>query len=342
MEEASRTSADVEATSAEIGAILVKLGLQPIAPPQPLTGGVSCEVFRVDLATGPVAVKRALAQLRVAADWRAPLERSHSEVNWLQAVAAIPGIIAPEVLAESRAENLFVMSWFDPADHPVWKSELADGRVDPSFAAEVGGALGCVHAAAARNPGLEAGFRTEALFEALRLQPYLLETARRHPDLADALQDLSRRTLARRISLVHGDVSPKNILVGPRGPVFLDAECAWWGDPAFDLAFCLNHLLLKSVWRPQHAAAYARAFQELRQAYLTAVDWEPWPGLEARAAHLLGALLLARVDGKSPVEYLSKEADRDFVRAAGRAYVANPPPSVAALAADWAKRIANR
>lgn len=342
MEDASRTSADFETASSEIGAILVKLGLPPVAPPQPLTGGVSCEVCRVDLSTGPVAVKRALAQLRVAADWRAPLERSHSEVNWLQTVAAIPGVLAPTVIAESREDSLFVMSWFDPAHHPVWKTELAEGRVDPAFAAEVGRALVCVHGTAARTPGLEARFRTDALFEALRLQPYLLETARRHADLAGALQELSQRTLERRISLVHGDVSPKNILVGPQGPVFLDAECAWWGDPAFDLAFCLNHLLLKSVWRPQHAAAFARAFQELLQAYLAVVDWEPRPDLAARAARLLGALLLARVDGKSPVEYLSADADRAFVRAAGRAYVANPPTSPAALVADWASRIANR
>ena len=102
---------------------------------------------------------------------------------------------------------------------------------------------------------------------------------------------------------MHGDVSPKNILVGPRGPVFLDAECAWYGDPAFDLAFCLNHLLLKCSVVPQAKAGFLRCFDALSDAYL---DGDRFEGVEARAASLLPALLLARVDGKSPVEYLTE------------------------------------
>ena len=105
------------------------------------------------------------------------------------------------------------------------------------------------------------------------------------------------------MALVHGDVSPKNILVAPRGPVFLDAECAWYGDPAFDLAFCLNHLVLKSFWVPQ--PRLPECFDALKDGYLSRVTWES--GLEERVATLLPALLLARVDGKSPVEYLDEE-----------------------------------
>ncbi|RYF36584.1 MAG: aminoglycoside phosphotransferase family protein, partial [Comamonadaceae bacterium] len=107
---------------------------------------------------------------------------------------------------------------------------------------------------------------------------------------------------------------PKNILVGPAGPVFLDAECAWYGDPAFDLAFCLNHLLLKSVWRPDTTAAFLQCFDALCAAYLAGVHWEPAAQLEARAAWLLAGMLLARVDGKSPAEYITAEADRNRVR----------------------------
>ena len=85
--------------------------------------------------------------------------------------------------------------------------------------------------------------------------PYLLATARAHPDRAAALESLAETTARTKFTVVHGDVSPKNILIGPRGPVFIDAECAWFGDPAFDLAFCLNHLLLKCLWVPAAAAA---------------------------------------------------------------------------------------
>src|SRR5204863_4441552 len=117
-----------------------------------------------------------------------------------------------------------------------------------------------------------------------RLEPYLLATASRHADLAPALQALVARTQANRITLVHGDVSPKNILVGPDGPVLLDAECAWWGDPAFDLAFCLNHLLLKCLWTPTAAAGFLACFDALAEAYLAGVVWERRADLEERTA----------------------------------------------------------
>src|ERR1700712_4309494 len=112
------------------------------------------------------------------------------------------------------------------------------------------------------------------------------------------MQLLIETTIGNKHALVHGDVSPKNILAGPDGPVFLDAECAWWGDPAFDLAFCLNHLLLKCGWTPRAASGFLACFEALTASYLTGVDWELPEALEARAAALLPGLLLARVDGK--------------------------------------------
>src|SRR5262249_22985365 len=134
------------------------------------------------------------------------------------------------------------------------------------------------------------------------------------PDLASRLADLVTVTQANRHALVHGDVSPKNILRGPDGPVFLDAECAWWGDPAFDLAFCLNHLLLKCLWTPSATLGFLACFDALASAYVARVDWESPRALEARSAHLLPGLFLARVDGKSPVEYITEERDKDRVR----------------------------
>jgi hypothetical protein len=107
--------------------------------------------------------------------------------------------------------------------------------------------------------------------------------------------------------------------------VFLDAECAWYGDPAFDLAFCLNHLLLKAVHLPAQSSALAQSFVQLTQAYLDAVDWEPVDAFERRAAQLLPALMLARVDGKSPVEYLTEEGRREVVRRAATQGLRQPP-----------------
>lgn len=304
----------------------------------PLTGGVSSDVFRLETADGPVCVKRALATLRVAAVWEAPVERSHYEVDWLRTARPFVGEAVPQVLFEDRAASLFVMNFYDPATHSVWKSDLAAGRVEPKLARQVGLLLAKVHAGAAGSAAIAARFQTTDLFEDLRLAPFLRHCALKHPDLAERLVALADRTAAARITLVHGDVSPKNILHGPAGPVLLDAECAWYGDPAFDLAFCSAHLMLKCVWKPAHTQAYLAALAALHDGYLPGVSWEPAAGLEARAAELTAAILLARVDGKSPADYLQTEADKGFVRAAARDLVAAPPATMAALAADWAER----
>jgi aminoglycoside phosphotransferase (APT) family kinase protein len=307
---------------------------------QPLVGGVSSDIWRVDLAAGPVCVKRALPKLRVAADWRAPISRNRFEACWMRhANAAVPGA-APALLGEDKESSTLAMAWLDPAEHPLWKSELRDGRADPIFAAAVGRRLGRVHAATAAQPGLAAQFPTDDIFHDIRLEPYLLATARAHPDRATALEALAAVTARTKRALVHGDVSPKNILVSPNGPVFLDAECAWWGDPAFDLAFCLNHLLLKCLWTPSASLLFLDCFDALAAAHLDTTDWEPVADLEARAAHLLPGLFLARVDGKSPVEYLTEERDRDRVRHVARALLADPVEQLGAIRMRWAEELA--
>jgi aminoglycoside phosphotransferase (APT) family kinase protein len=231
------------------------------------------------------------------------------------------------------------MEWLPPERHPLWKAQLRDGHADPGFAAEVGRRLVRIHAASAADPATPALFPTDDIFHALRLDPYLLATARAHPDLAVPLERLTARTAATHLALVHGDVSPKNILAGPRGPVFLDAECAWWGDPAFDLAFCLNHLLLKCLWTPPARAGFLACFDALAQAYLAGVAWEPPAALETRAATLLPGLLLARVDGKSPVEYLTEQADKDRVRRVARLLLAAPVDRLTAIRRAWEKEL---
>ncbi len=144
------------------------------------------------------------------------------------------------------------------------------------------------------------------------------------------------QTQSHQVSLVHGDVSPKNILAGPYGqPVLLDAECAWWGDPAFDLAFCLNHLLLKCLWVPQALSALINSFDALARAYLRRVDWEPAEALERRTAALLPGLLLARVDGKSPVEYLTTEPQWRIVRRCASELLRQPVARLVEVAAAW-------
>jgi aminoglycoside phosphotransferase (APT) family kinase protein len=304
-----------------------------------LTGGVSSDIWRVDLESGPVCVKRALAKLRVEQDWFAPVERNAYEAAWMERAAAVVPDAVPVLLGQDAATGVLVMAWLDPARHRLWKAELRDGRADPEVARAVGDRLVRIHAATADRAEVAAKFASDAIFYDIRLEPYLVATARAHPDRAEALNGLVETTRATRRALVHGDVSPKNILIGPRGPVFLDAECAWYGDPAFDLAFCLNHLLLKCLWTPRAQAEFLSCFDALSSSYLAGVLWEPRDTLELRAARLLPGLLLARVDGKSPVEYLTEEADKDRVRMVARALLARPVERLDQVRAAWAEEI---
>ena len=291
---------------------LESAGLGPASSIHALSGGVSSDIWRIDLARGPVCVKRALPRLRVAQLWEAPVERNRYERLWLETAGeAVPGC-TPRILSFDDDLGLFAMEY---VDHPVWKERLRRGDVDPGFAARVGAALGGVHAATAGKADIARRFATDAIFHAIRLEPYFVATGEKHPDLKGRMQELVSRTAATRLTLVHGDVSPKNILVSPRGPIFLDAECAWYGDPAFDVAFCLNHLVLKSFWVPH--PLLRDCFDRLKEEYLARVGWETKSALEERVATLLPALLLARVDGKSPVEYLD-DAQREAVRALAR------------------------
>ena len=299
---------------------------------QALPGGVSSDIWKVDLRSGTVCVKQALARLRVAQLWEAPVERNRYEWRWMKAAAAaVPGA-APRIIAHDES-GLFAMEYLGGL--ALWKSELRDGRVDVSFAGSVGKALAAIHASTAGRKDVAQAFATDASFHAIRLEPYLVATARAHPEHAAALTRLVETTAATRLALVHGDVSPKNILVGAAGPVFLDAECAWYGDPAFDLAFCLNHLLLKCLWKPEHSERYLASFDALSDGYLRGVTWEPASTLEARAAALLPGLLLARVDGKSPVEYITRDEDKDIVRRAAAPLLASPPSSLAVFRTSW-------
>ena len=318
---------------------LTRMGLiqaQASPPMTPLAGGVSSDIWRVDLPGGPVCVKRALPRLKVAAVWEAPVERNRYEWEWMREAGGIAPSSVPPLVAHDIEAGCFAMGFLDPAAHPLWKAQLRDGIASETTARAVGKRLAAIHSATAGRADVRARFATDDIFYAIRLEPYLAATATRHPDLADRLQAIVARTAGTKHALVHGDVSPKNILIGPDGPIFLDAECAWYGDPAFDLAFCLNHLLLKCLWTPSAAAAFLRSFDALAETYLADVAWEERAELEERAAHLLPGLFLARVDGKSPVEYITADAERERVRRTARPLILKPPATLAAVREAWA------
>ncbi|MES2246491.1 MAG: aminoglycoside phosphotransferase family protein [Pseudomonadota bacterium] len=302
-----------------------------------LTGGVSSDIWRVQTATRDICIKRALPKLKVDAEWQAPVSRNAVEWDWYVFAAEHAPAAVPTPLAHDPEAGLFAMEFLVPEQYPLWKAQLLMGEINVGTAAAVGRVLVQLHNASAVDSSVPARFDTTINFHALRLEPYLIATAVRHPALRVRLEEILQTTASTRRALVHGDVSPKNILVGPESPVLLDAECAWFGDPAFDLAFCANHLLLKCLVCPSRREQLLVAFDSLVHEYLDKVEWEPRPTLEARATALLPALLLARVDGKSPVEYLTDERQKALVRSFAIPLIEVPEISLSAVRSAWAR-----
>jgi tRNA A-37 threonylcarbamoyl transferase component Bud32 len=300
---------------------------------EPLTGGVSSDIVKITLPGGAqYCAKRALPKLKVTSDWEAPLERNHFEAAWLRRAGEIVPGAAPAVIAEDEANGILLLDFLPPADFKLWKAELLAGRADSHTPAAVAEALGRIHAATLNDPAMAVAFATDALFDALRLDPYLRTLAARTPSLSAPILACLAETAATKIALVHGDVSPKNILVAHRDghPVLLDAECAWYGDPAFDAAFCLNHLLLKAVHVESIRAALLEQASGFLATWLAHFPAELRADTERRAAVLLPCLMLARVDGKSPVEYLLP-VEQQTVRDIAMPLITDPVSSVAAV-----------
>ena len=185
-----------------------------------LTGGVSSDIWKVDLPTGSVCVKRALPQLRVKQLWEAPVKRNEFEVAYLRVAARIAPGSVPNVLAHDAEAGLFVMDYLDPQSHPVWKAQLRDGNANVDTARQVGAQMARIHRATSDDAALREQFATDDIFYPIRLEPYLEATARVHTDLAPRLRQLIAITFNTKLCLVHGDIAPKNILVGANGPFF--------------------------------------------------------------------------------------------------------------------------
>jgi 5-methylthioribose kinase len=266
-----------------------------------LGGGVSnvvLEARAVDLA---VVTKQALPRLRVADEWLATPERVLTEAAALDLAGRLTPGRVPAVL-DVDPDALIITIQRAPDGWTDWKQQLLAGRADPDVAATVGGVLGAWHRRTWDAAGVAERFGDLTAFEQLRVDPYYRTVQRRRPEVAEAIGARIQRMAETRRCLVHGDFSPKNVLLADASDLWVvDAEVAHYGDPAFDTGFLLTHLLLKSIHRPAGRTAYERC----AQAFWTAYDEAPGghAPLDDTIGHL-AALVLSRVHGKSPAEYL--------------------------------------
>jgi aminoglycoside phosphotransferase (APT) family kinase protein len=282
-----------------------------------LSGGVSSGVFRVEWGDDAVVVKQALPQLRVSDEWLSRVERSSTEARAAEALSRLlpEGSVFPPLHVDEQ-RNLFVMR-SAPREAETWKAKLMRGELACETARQVGVLLGTMHRGSREAPGLREAFADRQDFLSLRVEPYLVVTAERRPNLAAAIDRHTRRMLSVSTCLVHGDYSPKNLLVGPGRPdevVLLDHEVAHWGDPTFDTAFCLTHLHLKTCTFPRRTRDFLDLVETFWNAYMEVARPDDTVGFERDTVGMLGCLLAARVDGKSPAEYLTTEELRSRVR----------------------------
>ncbi|MBX3442350.1 MAG: phosphotransferase [Planctomyces sp.] len=302
-----------------------------------LAGGVSNIVLRISRPGHgfDIVLKQARERLRVQADWRSRLDRVWREVLAIHTIARIaPSGTVPDILDEDRDNFAFAMTAAS-REHAVFKQELLAGSLADGLLARLGAFLGGIHACT-RDPGvLPAELHDREVFDELRLDPYYRWTAARRPAWRSALEDLIADTLAHPVCLTLADFSPKNILLFDDSFLVIDFETAHLGDPAFDLGFFLTHLVLKSLHVPPLRPALLAGADEFWSTYADAGGGrEAIADVEARAMRHLAACLIARVDGKSPVDYLSSD-EQQTVRAIAGPLLLEPVDRWSAFVAAW-------
>ena len=310
-----------------------------------LPGGVSNFVIRVARMGGErrdFVLKQAREQLRVSEPWFCSVERILREMDVLRICQRLlsqnirgtcaPEATTPHILFEDRSNYLFAMT-AAPADHVTWKSQLLAGQTNVDMAATCGSLLAGIHGGTWRDSQIKQTLDDCQYFEDLRVDPYYRQLARVHPSLASSISRLIESLRQNRTCLVHGDFSPKNLLVYKEGLMLVDFEVGHFGDPAFDLGFFLAHLMLKGFHHRPHHGPYLALTEAFQNAYgrkmATTVPHTEYEELQSRAILNFAACALARVDGKSKVEYLDEEASHT-VRNMAQRMLAQP-------ADDWAE-----
>ncbi|MGA2983712.1 MAG: aminoglycoside phosphotransferase family protein [Terriglobia bacterium] len=286
---------------------------------QAMGGGVSNVVLLVEWA-GPQdrrwVMKQSLEKLDVEADWRSERSRIYREAESIRVLRPALGLAAlPEVIHIDCKRFLYIMT-AAPVGSQVWKDLLLAGRTDSPVARNAGLLLAKMIHASRNDASLSSEFWDRTVFHQLRIDPYYRTTASRHPELRREFDDLIRTSLEIRTSLVHGDYSPKNFLVRGENIFLIDFEVVHWGDPSFDAAFLMNHLFLKAFHQLSASRQFIALVYDFWRTLFAALGPEGAAEFEVMTLRHLGGLMLARIDGKSPVEYIQDEATKESVRKA--------------------------
>lgn len=283
-----------------------------------LSGGVSNQVMRITTPERCFVLKQSRAQLRTRDEWFSDLDRIWREQEVMQALhPSLPDVV-PEVLHVDRANYVYAMS-HAPLDAKVWKAELLDGSIKIELGKQIGSVLGRIHRVSMADADQFRTFRDRKVFVQLRVDPFYRRVVQVWPDLFPAIDAIIQRMLSAEEALCHGDFTPKNLLVHATACMLVDYETAHFGDPTMDLGLFLAHLTLKAIRAEHRQHLFVELMRAFWKGYCDIAPASSREDFEQRGVGHLGVCLLARVDGTSPVDYLTDDAKREQVRRLARA-----------------------
>ncbi len=293
-----------------------------------LQGGVSNTVLKVVTKDKRWVVKQALPRLKVEQEWISSVERMEREEECMEYVSGLLATGAVPLLVHRDPENHLCIMTCAPDGAANWKEMLLDGQAEPALAAQAGSLLGTIHRLSHGDEAAVRRFGDKKFFHELRLDPFYGRIAEVHPRQADLIGSYAAALAASSICFVHGDYSPKNFLASRGRLILLDFEVGHIGHPAFDLGFMVAHLTLKTIKFWSRRDDYLMLITSFWNAYVPAATFESEAWHERGFLPHLGCLLLARMDGKSPVNYLPNDADRNRVRALAASLISREIPSM--------------
>ncbi len=294
-----------------------------------LTGGVSNSVFAVQQGVHDLVLKQALPELKVKTLWVADQRRAIVEAKATQAYQKFTPENVPNLIDYDPNEFTLVIARA-PRSCTNWREDLLAGNIQVPIASQLGEILGIWHRESAQDRALLAEFAEDSLFEQLRITPFYRAIGKVHIDIGLRMTGLIEELGTNKSALVHGDFSPKNILIdNDKKAIVLDFEVAHTGNPIFDLAFLMGHLLCKFFYF-QERKQQEKIFQSA-QSFL--VSYENTFGAKASPTLIwhIAAIALARVDGVSIVHYLSEESRIDLRTHALAVLKADTPTTLTGL-----------
>ena len=300
-----------------------------------ITDGVSSDIWYVKTEQDvEFCIKRALAKLTVKADWYAPISRSKFEAMYFQYCFEIAPDNFPKLLGYDNKNYILAMKWYNPNSFSVWKKKLLNKKVEKEDIINVCDLLIKKHEKFFNSKNLEKKFDNDVTFYSIRIEPYILFTSKKYPDFKNKFDSVAESLVKNKKTLIHGDFSPKNILIKDNNPLILDAETACWGNPIFDLAFFNNHIILKSILNPDIYKGYIKLSKSFLNTYLLYFSLVNNKSYIKEFVKLQALLILARVDGKSPVEYFD-EKQRIKARILAKSIIFKIKPTLRNLFQVW-------